>query len=84
LNATRDTFQERVSSGVKILHITCHGTYKDDNTTHLSFEDSKELGVMDKFEKANIIEALRNYVESEIKLILVGACNSAEIGKAIK
>ena len=42
-NATKETFREIMTNGVRILHIICHGTYEEDpkKPSYLLFEHSE-------------------------------------------
>jgi len=75
---TFDTLVEAVTSGsYQMLLFYGHGVYDDTSGGRLLFED--EFGGGDLVEAGELGAVLRN---SEVRLVLLGACQSAQIGQA--
>jgi len=67
----------------KILFLNCHGNKKKyKNVTHFCFESVSEAGLMQKFSEEKFYNLLRN-IKSEVKLIVLSACHSSNLGKLL-
>ena len=82
-----DTFSSVIRMNPKILHISCHGSYEDNNGKsefYLHFED--DYGRLFKFDLENLSELLTpdNEEKAQIEVVFVSACHSEAIADVFR
>jgi hypothetical protein len=78
-----ESLKEMVARKPKIIHISCHGDFCDEQKEfYLQFEGIGD-GVADKFYQSRLFDLLGEEKDHGIKLAFVSACHSEEIGSIL-
>ena len=80
--ATVDSLQKVLLCKPKIVHLSCHGDYDNENKTYLAFESKKVFGMMEKLSMNRIKKLFENQKNlKSIECMIVSACHSQNIGE---
>ena len=80
--ATIESLQNLFLIKPKIVHLSCHGDYDNENKTYLAFESKKVFGMMEKLSMNRIKKLFENQKNlKSIECMIVSACHSQNIGE---
>ena len=84
-HATYESLGDTIFYRPRIIHLTCHGKYtEENNTSTLNFENHNILGLLDDISNQRFNDLLSGLNSTKVELVFISACMSQQIGEIFK